>query len=130
MKKLFLILLLGIFAYGENYLKQGDAQYANGNFGKAIELYTKAISVNPNGCSAYNNRGLIYYERKDYKSAIRDYSSAIAKQPNCLGAIINRGVSYSRSGDYKNASIDARKACALGDCELLEMLKDNGILQD
>ncbi|MDY0195424.1 MAG: tetratricopeptide repeat protein [Sulfurovaceae bacterium] len=128
MKKLFLILLLGIFAYGVDYIKQGDAQYANGNFDKAIELYTQAISKNPNNCTAYNNRGLVYYERKDYKSAIRDYSAAIAKQPNCLGTIINRGVSYSRIGDYKNASIDARKACALGDCELLDMLKKNGIL--
>ena len=130
MKKIFLIFLVGIFAYGESYLKQGDAQYANGNFDKAIALYTKAIAENPNSCTAYNNRGLVYYERKDYKTAIRDYSAAIDRQPNCLGTIINRGVSYSRIGNYKSASIDARKACALGDCELLDMLKKNGILVD
>ncbi len=128
MKKLFFIFLVSLCAYGEDYLLQGDSQYAKGNFNKAIQLYTKAISVNPNNCTAYNNRGLVYYELKDYSTAISDYSTAIGKQPNCLGTIINRGVSYSRLGDYKNASKDARKACALGDCELLDMLKSSGIL--
>lgn len=130
MKKLLFILLLSLCAFGEDYAKEGDNQYAKGNFSKAIELYTKAISANPNDCKAYNSRGLAYYELKDYKSAISDYSKAISAKPDCLGTIINRGVSYSRSGDYKNATKDARKACKLGDCELLDMLKENGILRD
>ncbi len=130
MKKLLFILLLSLCAFGEDYAKEGDKQYAIGNFGKAIEFYTKAISINPNSTKAYNSRGVAYYELKNYRSAISDYTKAISVDPNNLGTIINRGVSYSRSGDYKNATKDARKACALGDCELLDMLKENGILRD
>jgi Flp pilus assembly protein TadD len=130
MKKLLFILLLSFCAYGEDYVKLGDSQYANGNFDQAIEFYTKAISINQNNVTAYNNRGLVYYELKDYSEAISDYSKAISLKPNHLGTIINRGVSYSLSGDYKNASIDARKACALGDCELLNQLKEKGKLKD
>ncbi|MDD5406454.1 MAG: tetratricopeptide repeat protein [Sulfurovaceae bacterium] len=130
MKKILFVLLLSFCAYGENYVKLGDNQYANGNFDKAIEFYTKAISINPNNAIAYNNRGLVYYELKDYSTAINNYNKAISMKPNDLGTIINRGVSYSRSGDYKNASADARKACQLGDCELLNQLKDYGLLRD
>jgi len=130
MKKVLCIFLLSLCAYGDNHLQEADKQYAIGNFSKAIELYTKALLVNPKDCTAYNNRGLTYYEIKDYKSAIEDYSKEIDIKSNCMGTIINRGVSYSRSGDYKNATKDARKACEMGDCELLDMLKDNGRLQD
>lgn len=130
MKKLLFILLFSLCAFGEDYAKQGDKQYAIGNFAKAIKFYNKELSINPKNVKAYNSRGIAHYELKDYSSAVNDYTNAIAIQPNNLGIIINRGVSYSHLGDYKNASMDARRACELGDCELLDMLKKNGILRD
>ncbi len=130
MKKLLFILLFSLCAFGEDYVKQGDKQYAIGNFAKAIKFYNKALSLNPKNVKAYNSRGIVHYELKDYSSAVIDYTQAITMQPNNLGIIINRGVSYSHLGDYKNATIDARRACELGDCELLDMFKMNGTLRD
>lgn len=130
MKKLLFILLFSLCAFGEDYVKQGDKQYAIGNFVKAIQFYNKALSLNTKNVKAYNGRGIVHHELKDYSSAVNDYTNAIAIQPNNLGIIINRGVSYSHLGDYKNATKDARKACELGDCELFGMLKQNGMLID
>ncbi len=127
MKKILFVFLLTLFAYSDSYMMLGDKEYSNGNFTKAIEFYTKAISANPKNAKAYNNRGIVYYELEDYQSAVNDYTRALSIRSNNLGSIINRGVSYSRMKDYKNASEDARRACRLGDCELRDMLKSSGV---
>lgn len=127
MKKILFVLVLTIFAHSDNYMALGDKEYSNGNFDKAIEFYTKAISINPNNTKAHNSRGVAYYELKDYQSAVNDYTKVLSIQPNNLGTIINRGVSYSLMKDYVKSSQDAKKACKLGDCELQDMLKSSGV---
>ena len=127
MKKILFVFLLTLFAYSDNYMMLGDKEYSDGNFEKAIEFYTKAISINPKNAKIYNSRGVAYYELKDYASAVNDYTKALSIQPNNLGTIINRGVSYSLMKDYVSASQDAKKACKLGDCELQDMLKNSGV---
>lgn len=127
MKKILFAFLFTLFAYGDNYMMLGDKEYSTGNFGKAIEYYTKAVTANPKNAQAYNRIGIAYYEMEDYQSAVYNYTKALDIQPNNLGTIINRGVSYSRMKDYKNASEDAKRACRLGDCELQSMLKESGI---
>lgn len=47
---------------------QGNDEFKKGNFTRAIELYGKAISLNPNEASYYSNRAACYHKMKKYDS--------------------------------------------------------------
>lgn len=53
---------------------------------KAIELYTKAIELNPNFSEAYNNRGILKEDSGDEVGAMMDFNMAIEKSPNLAGS--------------------------------------------
>ena len=53
---------------------------------KAIELYTKAIELNPNFSEAYNNRGILKEDSGDEVGAMMDFNMAIKKSPNLAGS--------------------------------------------
>ena len=57
------------------------------------ELYTSALSENPNFMDAYINRGLVNNELKDYDASIADYDKAIELDSKCALAYNNRGYS-------------------------------------
>lgn len=54
---------------------------------KALEEFTKAISVNPNYVEAYFARGYTYSKLKDRESAKADYNMCLKIQPNYEPAI-------------------------------------------
>ena len=99
------------------YLKQ---------YQRAIEDFNKAISLKPDYINPYNYRGKAYSELGQYKSAIEDYSTAIRLKPDYTDAYNNRGDLYLNQGNKKLGCPDAQKACALGNCKLLEMAKGKG----
>ena len=53
---------------------------------KAIELYTKAIELNPNFSEAYSNRGVLKKKSVDEVGAMMDFNMAIEKSPNLAGS--------------------------------------------
>lgn len=80
---------------------------------KKIELYTKAIELNPNYAEAYNNRGSAYDDKEDFDKAIEDYTKAIELDPNLAEAYYNRGNAYAHKGDFDKAIEDYTKAIEL-----------------
>ncbi|GHS84893.1 hypothetical protein FACS1894103_6030 [Campylobacterota bacterium] len=112
-------------AYYERGLLYGDI----GDYKKAIEDYTRAININPNYADAYVNRGFLYAEF-DHLKAIEDFTQAIKSEPNYAWAYDGRGNSYLELGDRVKAEKDARKACDLSECELLQFLRENGQISE
>ena len=47
-----------------------------GNYTKASKLYDKAIELDPDFASAYNNRAIIYYRKEEYDKAWNDVNKA------------------------------------------------------
>ena len=47
------------------------------DFKKAIQLYTKAIEIDPNHFKAYLNRGFAFDKIGETDKAIADYSKAV-----------------------------------------------------
>ena len=47
------------------------------NYDGAIEMFNKAISLNPTFDKAYYNRGVAYYEKHSYNEAISDFNKTI-----------------------------------------------------
>ena len=80
---------------------------------EALNAYSKAIELNPNDASAYNNRGLAYDNLDKNDLAIADYSKAIELNPEYGDAFNNLGKTFSRLGDYKRAILYYDRAIEL-----------------
>ncbi len=90
---------------------------------KAIGYLNKAIKLQPDYAQAYYNRGNAYYGLGLYERAIKDYDEAIRLKPKDVDTYYNRGNVYFFLGNNKLGCRDAQKACALGDCKLLNLNK-------
>jgi tetratricopeptide (TPR) repeat protein len=88
-------------------------EYQKGNKEKAIELYSKAIELDPNYALAYNNRGAVYAGLNEHERAIQDYNNALDLDPNDPDLYHNRGLSYGYLRDYERAIQDCNKALEL-----------------
>ncbi len=101
--------------------KQGKAK-------EAIELYDKAVQLNPTVAKVYHNRGVIKANLLKYEEAIADYNIALEIDPEYKEAYANRGVakinifnSTHKIGEKptaeegKSACEDFHKAVSLGD---------------
>lgn len=108
------------------YLHRGYAYHDLGQSQRAIEDYSESIRLYSNNAIAYLHRGIAYQELGQRQRSMADYNEAIRLQPNYAKAYNLRGASYLMGGNNKIGCRDAQKACALGDCELLELSKRKG----
>ena len=106
-KKLFLLFLLFTFTIiqaqkREIKLNQKAISKAdNGDFVKAIKLYTKALSINPEFTDALNNRALSYIQLEEIDKAMKDFSTILEIDPNLAEAYFNRGYCMKRRVIWK-----------------------------
>jgi hypothetical protein len=64
------------------FLIQSYDRVHKGDFREGIKYCTKAIVVDPNSATAYNNRGVFKEQIKDYQGAIADYEKALEIDPD------------------------------------------------
>lgn len=85
----------------KNFIKRGfKYTYKKINHQKAIQMFDKAIELNPNNANAYKYRGDVYM-RTDLEKAIKDYTKAIELKPNYISAYSSRAaIYYSPLVDY------------------------------
>ncbi|MFZ4591403.1 MAG: FISUMP domain-containing protein [Ignavibacteria bacterium] len=92
-----------------DYNEQGIKKEQSRNYKESINLFTKAIELEPNYSEAYYNRGCSYGHLKDYLKAIADYTKAIELYPLFVYAYYNRGFAYLNSQNYSKAISDLTK---------------------
>ncbi len=105
------------------YFKRGIVYDKRGKYQRAIEDYGEAIRLEPNHADAYYNRALAHCKFEQYQLAIEDFNKFIRLKPDHAEAYGNRGRAYFILGKDHLGRRDAIKACALGDCVLLEWAK-------
>ena len=93
---------------------------------KAIEYLNKAIQLQQNYADAYIIRGISYVKLNQYQPAIEDLNKAIRLKPDNADAYKCRGYIYFEKGNKNFGCLDAKKACDLGNCQLLEVAKNKG----
>ena len=108
------------------YHNRGNAYAELGQHQQAIDDYTEAIRLKPDDAKAYNIKGKIYTKLGQYQRAIEDYNKAIRIKQDYADAYNNRGVAYLLQGNKELGCPDAQKACAFGNCKLLEIAKNKG----
>jgi Tfp pilus assembly protein PilF len=113
--------------YAKVYYSRGDAYYVLGNYRQAVEDYGRVIEIKPGYADAYANRGDAYKGLGNYRQAVEDYGRAIEIKPDSVAAYNNRALVYLTQGDNISGCRDARKACELGNCKLLEAANTRGL---
>ena len=113
--------------YAEAFHNRGTIYSEIGQYQLAIKDFNEAIRLHPNDAEAYHGRGFAYDKLDQYQRAIEDYNQAIRLQPDYTKAYNNRGINYLSQGNNTLGCSDAQKACALGNCKLLEMAKVKGV---
>jgi tetratricopeptide (TPR) repeat protein len=98
-----------------------------GYWPNSITLFDHTLKVTDYNSFAYNNRGCVYDKLGNYKQAIEDYGRALEINPRNADTYNNRGTIYLNHGDNISGCRDARKACELGNCKLLEAAKTKGL---
>jgi tetratricopeptide (TPR) repeat protein len=122
--RIIVIVMLSVFtlaavalAGGKDDIAAGNKAAQDGQFKKAVSLYTKAIGskqLTPaNKAVAYNNRGSAYDDMGQTKAALADYAQAIAIDPAYAEVYYNRSYTYEKLKQWKKALADASKAAEL-----------------
>ena len=93
---------------------------------EAINLYDKALELNPTVAQTYFNRGACKQNNFDFEGAIKDYDKAIELNPEYMEAYSNRGYAkinilttkgnlFPTNEQTESACEDFHKAISLGD---------------
>jgi tetratricopeptide (TPR) repeat protein len=81
----------------------GVMSYHNGQYEKALDLFKKAIDLDPTLTEAYNNLGLTYTEINEEEKATEAFKTAISLSPELAAAYNNLGYVFYRLGSYREA---------------------------
>lgn len=88
-----------------------DAQ--QGNFDRAISLFTQLIRTNPDSASHFNNRGLLLFQNGQPERALLDYHRALMLNPKLGKVYNNRANCYAALGRLGDALADYETAIDL-----------------
>ena len=104
-----------------SYREKGDQYVAEGNFTRAVEAYSTALSLGRDQFSANDRVDMAVYMSWEGKlnESIRELSSVLSENPAHVGARVHRARVYSWSGKLSKAIAEAN-----------EVLSDNPGNQD
>jgi predicted Zn-dependent protease len=80
----------------------------------AIQLYSRAVGLNPSWPDGWWYLGLLQYDTNAYAQARDAFSRYIELTPNAAPAIATRGLCEFETGDYATALQDIQHGIALG----------------
>ncbi|MHC4214200.1 MAG: tetratricopeptide repeat protein [Planctomycetota bacterium] len=92
------------------YYNLGNVLADEGKSDQAIQLYNKALEINPSSVQAITNLGNEYKLQGDSKYALELYNKALTINPSYVKAINNLGYLYKSQGDLNQAAKFYRQA--------------------
>ncbi|KAK9240432.1 mitochondrial precursor protein [Lipomyces kononenkoae] len=98
--------------YSIQYKNAGNAEFKKKNYEKAIELYTKAISLSPDAVF-YSNRAACYSAQERWDKVVEDATAALELEPEYLKALSRRGNAYEKLEQFPDAIVDYTAVCIL-----------------
>lgn len=96
---------------------EGNEFFKQKNYDKAIELYTQAISLEPNDHVLYSNRSACYINQGNFQKALEDGDKCVALNAGWWKGYHKQGLAYFGLEDYEKAIEKYNKG--------LELDKDN-----
>ena len=90
----------------ERYKSQGNTALQAGQYPEAIELYTKAIGLEPSNAVYFSNRAAAFASLKRWREALDDSHEVVTLKPDWVKGWVRRGSAFTGLGKHE----EARKA--------------------
>lgn len=90
-------------ASSNDLLEEGKTYYNNEEYDKAIEIFKKAVELNPDDDDSWRWLGNSYNRNGQVEEAIKYYLKAAKLNPDDSRNWFNLGISYSNNEQYKEA---------------------------
>lgn len=90
----------------EVYKSQGNKALHGARYDEAIELYSKAIALDPNCELYFSNRAAAYAAQERFQEALYDADEAVSLKPGWVKGHVRRAVALTGLHQYE----EARKA--------------------
>jgi tetratricopeptide (TPR) repeat protein len=90
----------------ERLYEKGVAALKAGDNDRAVDCFSRALQIDPDGPGAHINRGVALELRKDYDRALTDYNDGIRLDPENPEGYFNRGVFHAHRQEYDRALAD------------------------
>lgn len=110
----------------DKYFQLGFTSYGEKDYIKAIDYFTRTISLNPKYRQAYYNRGLSCFYLGQYKRAINDFNKTTALDPGDKLAYYNLGNSYAGINEMDLSLNNFNKAIEI-DPQYIDALNARGL---
>jgi tetratricopeptide (TPR) repeat protein len=88
------------------YNELGLSLFIKGLLEESTEKYSKAIELDADNASYYNNRGKSYTAMKSTQLAFQDFNKALSLNPTNAQILHNRGIAYMLEEDFDTAHLD------------------------
>ena len=95
----------------EKLKEKGNQEYKNKNYHTAIELYTDAISIDPEQDVLYANRSLCYKALENYRQSLNDLSKALSFNPKSVKNLKRKYEIQIILGNFPEAENSIQKCC-------------------
>jgi tetratricopeptide (TPR) repeat protein len=92
------------------YYYRGSVFEKRGQLDKALEDYTRAITIYPSYVEAYSDRGAVFEKMGLVERALEDFDRAIDLDPSYYHAYNNKGTLYGKAGSFGEAIASFNKA--------------------
>ena len=90
----------------EAFKSEANEFFKQEKFQQAVDLYTKALELNPNKAVYYANRSIANLRQENFGYALSDASKSIECDKNYLKAYYRRAAAHMALGKYKIALKD------------------------
>lgn len=100
---LFIIALIPFSQFSCSSSSEGEEYFKNGEYAKAIEVFTADLQTKPRNAEILYNRGRAYEELGKLDSALLDYKQVIDNNPSHANALISAANVYLKKSDNDNA---------------------------
>ena len=87
----------------EALMSEGLVAMSEGNLGRAENIFTKLIEVNPNFTEAWNKRATLRFMLWDFEGSLKDVEKVLTLEPRHFGALSGLGMIHLRLGDPERA---------------------------
>lgn len=94
------------------YANRGGLRMERGDFGGAVDDFTRALRADPGYREALKGRAFAHMKRGDHSRALADATALIRLDPSRRDSYIARGHVYKDQGDWRLAKADFEYGCA------------------
>eukprot|EP00062_Callorhinchus_milii_P024076 gi/632983597/ref/XP_007908725.1/ PREDICTED: tetratricopeptide repeat protein 28 [Callorhinchus milii] len=84
-------------------VRESNAACQRGDFAAGVQLYTEAITADPQNCILYSNRSAVLVRLQDYQAALEDALTACHLNPKWAKAYFRQGVALQYLGRHADS---------------------------